>query len=294
MKDFTPLGFQRCGMASLSDLQSPQHKDIFATLEIEQKTFFEKQHHFRGKEYKWPADPLHTWSRVWEYPYTYHHLKQWRDSRKNTEAALHAIDLGSGVTFFPFSVAKLGYQVTCVDIDPIVDVDIARAARIVDQSPGQVDCRLCDNSNLPFVDGEVDAVYCLSVLEHVSDFENTIKEVFRVLKSSGVFILTIDMDMSGYVDIGINRYYDLRRCLFEHFDLKEPEITVHPLDMLQPRNGPFPYKTYSSWQVHLFHIRQRIKMFLGQKPLDYYRLPNLDLAIWGAVMTKGSRVQTLR
>jgi ubiquinone/menaquinone biosynthesis C-methylase UbiE len=113
--------------------------------------------------------------------------------------------LGSGVTFFPFSVAKLGYQVTCVDIDPIVDVDIARAARIVDQSPGEVDCRQCDSSHLPFADEEADVVYCISVLEHVSDFENTIDEVFRVLKIGGLFILTMDLDSSGYLDIGVNQ-----------------------------------------------------------------------------------------
>jgi len=280
--------FERSGVAALSDLQAEEWNTIYSLLEKDQSEFLAKEDRFRSPDYKWPRDPLHTWSRVWEYPYTYHHLKQWRDSRKNTEAALHAIDLGSGVTFFPFSVAKLGYQVTCVDIDPIVDVDIARAARIVDHRPGQVDCRVCDNSNLPFMDGEVDAVYCVSVLEHVSDFENTIDEVFRVLKIGGLFILTMDLDSSGHLDIGVDRYYELRKCLAKHFRMKGPEITVHPLDMLQTRNGPFPYRTYSTWQVSLFHIRQRIRMFLGQKPLDYYQLPNLDLAIWGGIYEKAT------
>jgi len=173
--------------------------------EKEQREFLIKEDHFRTSEYKWPRDPLHTWSRIWEYPNTYHHLKQWRDSRKNTEAALHGVDLGSGVTFFPFSVARLGYRVTCVDIDPIVSVDLPKAVRIIDHGPGQVDSRLCDNSNLPFVDGEVDAVYCVSVLEYIPDFENTIEKVFRVLKPVGLFILTIDLDSCGYLDIGVNQ-----------------------------------------------------------------------------------------
>lgn len=59
----------------------------------------------------------------------------------------------------------------------------------------------------------------------------------------GLFILTIDIDFCGYMEIGIDRYYGLRQCLAERFDLREPEITVHPLDILHPRNGPFPYMT---------------------------------------------------
>ena len=50
----------------------------FALLEKEQADFLAMESAFRSREYKWPRDPLHTWSRVWEYPYTYHHLQQAR------------------------------------------------------------------------------------------------------------------------------------------------------------------------------------------------------------------------
>jgi hypothetical protein len=90
----------------------------------------------------------------------------------------------------------------------------------------------------------------------------------------------------GYMDIGVRRYYDLRQCLVEYFDLKKPEITVHPLDVLQPRNGPFPYMTYSTWQKYKFHVKQRIKPLFGKK--RFYVLPNL--AVWGAVMTKRNKM----
>jgi len=103
------------------------------------------------------------------------------------------------------------------------------------------------------------------VLEHIPDFENTIEEVVRVLKPNGLFILTIDLDLCEYKDIGVKRYYDLRQCLVEHFSLKEPEVTVRPLDMLQPRNGPFPYMTYSTWQKCKFYVKQRIKPLFGKK-----------------------------
>ena len=157
---------------------------------------------------------------------------------------------------------------------------------VVQHQPGKVDFHLISDGRFCLKDGEVDAVYCVSVLEHILDFENTIEEVFRILKPNGLFILTIDLDLCGYKDIGIRRYYDLRKCLDEHFDLKEPEVTVHPLDVLQPRNGPFLSMSYSTLQKWKFYVKQLIKPLFGKKP--FYAFPNL--AVWGAVMTKRSKM----
>ncbi len=118
MKPTTLSVFQRCGLAALSDLASPEHRDSFANLEIEQAAFLDMEAEFRSKEYKWPRDPLHDWARVWEYPYVYYHLAAWMKTLPQDYKPLVA-DVGSGDTFFPFSIAKLGYQVICTDIDPI-------------------------------------------------------------------------------------------------------------------------------------------------------------------------------
>lgn len=273
--------FNRSGLAALSDLQCSEQQAIFSQLEKAQETFLERQPEFLSDDYRWPRDPLHTWSRVWEYPYVYYHLKKQVESL-GPERDYRVVDLGSAVTFFPFSIAKLGYRVHCLDVDATYELDIERAVHTVPHSPGKVDFKLILNGRLPLKDGEVDVVYCISLLEHIPNFEDTIKEVVRVLKTNGQFILTIDMDLGGSMEIGINRYYNLRHCLVEHFDLKEPEITVHPLDVLQSRNGPFLYMTYSTWQSRMFHIKQRIRQLLGKKAL--HGLPNL--AVWGAVMMK--------
>lgn len=273
--------FKRSGLVSLSDLKSSEYQKIFSELEIEQHAFLAKEGEFRSPGYRWPRDALHHWSSIWEYPYVYYHLKE-QAAALGLGFEAKVVDLGSAVTFFPFSVAKLGYEVHCLDIEPAYGPDIQRAAAVVSHQPGKVDFRLISDGCFPLKDSEVDALYCVSVLEHIPDFENTIEEVFRVLKPNGLFILTIDLDLCGHMNIGVKRYYDLRQCLSEHFDLREPEITVHPLDVLQPRNGPFPYMTYSTWQKWKFHIKQRIKLLFGKKPS--YALPNI--AVWGGVLTK--------
>ena len=277
--------FDRSGLVALSDLNNPEYQNLFTKLEISQEAFLDKEGEFRSPGYRWPRDVLHFWSRIWEYPYVYYHLKE-HAATLGPDFEAKVADLGSAVTFFPFSAAKLGYRVHCLDIDATCGPDIERATAAVPHQPGKIDFRLISNGRLPLKDGEVDAIYCISVLEHIPDFESTIEEVFRVLKPNGQFILTIDVDLCGYMEIGVKRYHDLRKCLAEHFDLRVPEIHVHPLDVLQPRNGPFPYMTYSIWQKWKFHVKQRIKSLFGKKP--FCTLPNL--AVWGVVMTKRSKM----
>lgn len=210
--------FNRSGLAALSDLQCSEQQAIFSQLEKAQETFLESQPEFLSDDYRWPRGPLHTWSLAWEYPYVYYHLKKQVESL-GPERDYRVVDLGSAVTFFPFSIAKLGYRVHCLDVDAAYELDIERAAHAVPHSPGKVDFKLILNGRLPLKDEEVDVVYCISLLEHIPNFEDTIQEVVRVLKTNGQFILTIDMDLGGSMEIGISRYYNLRHCLAEYFDL---------------------------------------------------------------------------
>ena len=240
--------FNRSGLAALSDFKSPGYQSIFSQL-------------------------------VWEYPYVYYHLRK-KSVLASPASSPKVVDLGSGVTFFPFAAANLGYEVICLDIDVVCGPDIERASSVVPQQHGKVFFRLIADDKLPVKSGEVDVVYCVSVLEHIPNFENTIEEVFRILKVGGLFILTIDLDSCGYLDIGVKRYYDLRKCLSKRFDLNEPEITVHPMDVLQSQNGP--YMMYSTWQKWKFHLKQRMKPLFRKQP--FIVLPNL--AVWGGVMTK--------
>jgi SAM-dependent methyltransferase len=275
--------FDRSGVAALSDFKTPLWRELYSTLDDAQRDFLSKQHLFRSPEYIWPRDALHNWSRVWEYPYVYLHLKKYRQEHSGGQLPKVA-DIGSGVTFFPFSVARLGYDVICADTDPVCEPDIRRAGTMVEQNPGRVGFRLIGSSILPFKDSECDLVYCISVLEHIEDFENTVREISRILKDEGLLYLTIDLDLQGNSEIGVTRYQALIACIREFFDPFLADTTVHPADILDNLQGPCPMYVVDKWRKLRHLVKQQIiKPFFGRPPRPFLRM---HLAVQGFVLQK--------
>jgi SAM-dependent methyltransferase len=267
----------RCGLAALSDLEAREWKDLFAKLESEQTDFLSHERDFRSADYKWPRDPLHAWSRIWEYPYVYHHLARLL-SQANT-APLRAVDVGSGVTFFPFSLARLGYHVTCTDIDPICERDLPQAVSRVPHQPGTIDFKLSDGSTLPFADGEIDVVYCISVLEHVPEFTRLVREIRRILRPGGLFVLTVDIDLWGDGEIGPTLHRRLVSSLKDHFREALPDTTIHPRDALTTESSPYPLIGLSGVSLYWHRIKQHmIKPLLGRPPAP--PVPRLAVQAW--------------
>lgn len=236
-KPFPRSPFDRCGMALLDDLEQTSYRDIFVQLEEIQAKFLAEQHRFRSSGYRWPADALHNWSRIWEYPYVYHHLKLFRDA--NPGRKLTAADIGSGVTFMPFAAADLGYDVCCIDNDPIVGIDLPRAVQTLGYQPSQVSFRQTDGKHLPLDDHSVDVLFCISVLEHVPDPSSLVSEFRRVLKPDGLLLLTIDLALNRYSQITPPNHAQLIRSLEEEFQFDLPYGSMHPAATLTNRNGPY-------------------------------------------------------
>ncbi len=283
-EDKTPAPFARSGLAARSDLVTPEWRDLFSILERHQSAFLEKAVGFRSREYKWPRDPLHTWSRVWEYPYAYFHLKRWR-ARLPAVPVPQVVDLGSGVTFFPFSVAQLGCHVICTDTDPVAEIDLQRAVPQVPHAPGTVGFRACGEQKLPFAAGEVDAVFCISVLEHIPNPEHTITEIARILKRGGLLVLTIDLDLRGDSAIDIASYQRLLSSLLTQFDFACPEVTIHPADLLDSSNSPYAVTGPKGVPLCRFWAREMVRRILGKEPR--HRVP-YRLAVDGSVFTRKS------
>lgn len=260
------------GFPALSDLQDAHWRSLFAGLEQAQTEFLTHEISFRSAEYRWPRDPLHTWSRLWEYPYVIHHLSRIRQTAQCDEL-LKVADVGSGVTFFPFSVARLGYDVTCVDIDPVCARDIAAATKVVAHAPGKVNVRLMDGKKIPLADESQDAVYCISVLEHIPQFEDTIDEIARTLKRRGTFVLTVDVDLRGDAELGGEAFDLLLGRLERHFSASSSFRIVHPTQILTSANSIRPIMRRTLFNVGkailqnacrggLFDTRHDVTMYL--------------------------------
>jgi len=263
----TESSFRRTGIACVTDLATPGWQATLQDLEQAQAEFLSQVHHSSG--YRWPRDPLHTWSRVWEYPYVFHHLCRFRselpDNRRPT-----AIDFGCGVTFFPFAVARRGFRVICADNDPVCGTDLQRATGIM-RSGDKVQFLLTDGTSIPVPDSSVNVVYSISALEHLQDPAAAIAEFSRILVPGGLLLITFDLDLvpGSQAGIGVDRHLEMLARLREHFVYDWPPTSIdHPALVLTSRSSPFPIERERRGLSAVWWVlkQQLLKPLLGRKP----------------------------
>jgi len=162
--------------------------------------------------YKWSPDPLHAWSRKYEYVW---HAEAMRAALPSTHAAALAsswpdspapldlppyvvLDAGSGFTFFDqYISSRLGVSVTALDHDKNFTFLFNGLSKSLfpDESPLPTIPYIVaaiEDTKLP--DSSIDAITCVSVLEHMSSssLSATVKEFKRILKPGGRLFLTFD------------------------------------------------------------------------------------------------------
>jgi len=256
--------FDYSGMASLTDLASPAWRSLFGELERSQSRFQAQHARILDAEYKWPRDPLHTWSRGWEYAYVAHHLgrAEGQDNR--------VIDFGCGVTFFPFFLAKSGFDVVGIDNDPICERGMKRAIDAMDSTPGSVSIQLSRDGRLDMPDGSVSAAYSVSVLEHIPTLEPILAELARVMRPGARFVLTIDVGLEPGQELDPDRYTIMRGALSKAFELVHAERTTHPLDMLTTDTGPYPkYGSNDAVAWLRRKAKRTVRRLLDRQPWEY-------------------------
>jgi methylase of polypeptide subunit release factors len=76
-------------------------------------------HQATMEEYRknWVADPLHWWSRQYEYPYHIEHISNFL---KGCPQGVEILDVGTGTSFMPWWLLNKfpGLRLTALDIDP--------------------------------------------------------------------------------------------------------------------------------------------------------------------------------
>ena len=157
------------------------------------------------------------------------------------------------------------------------------AAQVVNASPGRVEFRRTDGLHIPVDDASADGLFCISVLEHIEDPIPVVAEVARVLKPGGLFVVTLDVDLRGNVDIGPEKFARVMGAFEERFERVVPERVIHPRRMLDTVTGPYPRaKERRVWGIMFRTSDGRMLPLIGGPTVD----EPTHLAVYGAAMTR--------
>lgn len=159
---------------------------------------FLREHDYLRNQYKWVQDPLHQWSRQWEYPW----VSCTVSGHPGTGQPVHILDAGSGITFFPYYLASKDerLEVTCCDSDTTLEALFARVNH--ERNTGDsIKFTAADLLTLPFANAYFDVIYCVSVLEHTQNYSRILDEFRRVLKPRGLLALTFDIGLDNVSEI---------------------------------------------------------------------------------------------
>ncbi len=95
------------------------------------------------------------------------------------------IEIGYGSGIFLPELARRTHRLAAIDIHPQVEL----VQRMLETLDVDADLREASLYELPYADGEFDALVCLSVLEHLTDLSGALDEFRRVLRPGGVAVL---------------------------------------------------------------------------------------------------------
>jgi SAM-dependent methyltransferase len=129
-------------------------------------------------------------SKRWEYP--------WALECAALQAKSRILDAGCGSSIFPIFMATEGYRVAACDLSLPANLDRLHGVN-VDYVQGNL-------TALPFADGSFDAVFCISVIEHLSEHAMHwgLAELRRVLRRGCKLLLTTDF----YEDSSAEVWYE--------------------------------------------------------------------------------------
>ena len=210
----------RSGIPTIAELDALQNADPFyADITRFSQTFLQTHGEaMKGYGRLWGQDPFQLWSRRWEYPYAAQNVIDFGKRPENFGRPIRILDAGSGVTFFPYYLCAnlANAQVICIDSNPsyppmFAAINAATNHQRVSFSEAML-------QKLPLPDGSLDAVACISVLEHTDNYGEIVREFARVLRSGGLLVLTFDLSLDGKFELDNKTASNLLHMVAEYFN----------------------------------------------------------------------------
>jgi len=142
-------------------------------------------------------DALHHWSRAWEYHMVMKEIKGYQYAK--------VLDVGCGITFFPeYLAAAWDKRVVRVDYDPRVVAHLRGNAKhfriFTDHMPVEHAAERGGDEAW----NDFGAVLCISVLEHLDDPMQAIKDMFALIRPGGKLVCTVDFPVMSNLHESLN------------------------------------------------------------------------------------------
>lgn len=203
------------GIPNISEYKDLLESEYFKKIEKYSNSFIKSVgNKIQSYNNKWVPDPLHQWSRQWEYPYIINQANKLK--AKN----LKALDLGAGMTFLPYylqestsikKVIALDYDSSLSDLYESVNKKLKKKVEF-----NFHDIRELNQSN----DEKYDFIYSVSVLEHTDNYEEIISSCHKLLKKGGKLSITFDISLDGNDDIPLDKAKELLASIEKAFKTK--------------------------------------------------------------------------
>ena len=118
------------------------------------------------------------------------------------------LDMGGSYGAYSFHFARLGWDVTVIDIDE----DSLRVGRAIKEHLGELTISFQHGDLLQtgFSEGEFDAVLLSQVLEHIKDDAAVLSEAWRILRPGGVLVIGVPYSAEDVEFDQQKFYYDIR------------------------------------------------------------------------------------
>jgi SAM-dependent methyltransferase len=167
----------------------------------------------------WGQDPFKMWSRRWEYPFEAQKVLDYVATQG--DRPLKMLDGGSGVTYVPYYLIERCPNLSIVCCDTDASYVPMFAAINKDVGHERVTFQTAALQSLPYPDGGLDIVACMSVLEHTDNYAQIVNEFARVLRPGGLLVLTFDLSLDGKFTLDEKTAADLLRNVTAKFDVRE-------------------------------------------------------------------------
>ena len=158
-------------------------------------------------------------ARLWEYPYAI--------LSANLRPGMKCLDVGCGMTAFTIYLSEVSKtKITGLDPD-IFDSGVKYKGHGVSKEfIKRTGLKIVEGGteNLPFKSNSFERVFCISVIEHLPKkiLEAGLKEIARVLKPSGLAVLTFDINMLSEINRPLDIIWESGLIPMGSIDLKWP------------------------------------------------------------------------